>query len=171
MDNSTANEDVDSDTGYKHSDIISNQNGAQNLENAVKVIMRLDLDLMRSSEKLSNLHLLLMHLLAWNNDLDGNTIDDNFPEEFIEKALEFEYLSVILDSEVREVDNFLDILPAEIVDAQHKISSCRRFTEVCVVMEEKLRKCEESLKQSKIQVSEVKLQVAKMLRNSIENCK
>lgn len=165
---------MDRDVGSYHSDsdmvseqvhVSSSQHASCDLANAVKVLTRLDLDLTYSADKLSNLHVLLMHLLARDIDLNLTSEGDDkyFSMGFIGQSLEFEYLSVYLDSEVREVAHFLDNLPAEIVDAHSKISSCRDVTEVYVIMEEKLHNCEQSLKHSVDQISEVKLHLAKLL--------
>ncbi|KAK4789046.1 hypothetical protein SAY86_020365 [Trapa natans] len=166
MDKDASNRDSDSDMVSEQAGVSSSQHAQSGLENAVKVLTLLDLDLSYYSDKLSNLHVLLMHLLAWDIDLDPTLegVDKFFSPEFVGKSLEFEYLSVYLDSEVREVAYFLDGLPAEIVDAHSKISLCQDLTEVYVILVEKLHSCEESLKHSQDQISEVKLHLSKLLR-------
>ncbi|KAK4758795.1 hypothetical protein SAY87_020096 [Trapa incisa] len=167
MDKDASNRDSDSDMVLEPAGVSSSQDAHSDLANAVKVLTWVDLDLTYYSDKLSNLHVLLMHLLAWDIDLDPTLESSNkfFSSEFVEKSLEFEYLSVYLDSEVREVTYFLDGLPAEIADARSKISSCRDLTEVYVILVEKLHSCEESLKHSQDQISEVMLHLGKLLSN------
>lgn len=147
-------------------DTISIPGGGRELENAIKVLTKVDMDLAYSSEKLLNLHFLLMHLLALYDELDPRAVGNGyFKEDFLEKALRYDLLIGILDSEVREVDIFLATLPAEIDDAHHEISSCRHFQEVYTVMDEKLHKCRESLKQSREQALEVKRHIANLQKD------
>lgn len=146
------------------------------LENCMEVLTKVDLDLAYSSEKLVNLHGLLMYLLAQENELETIAVGNNYiSSEFMEQALVFNLLSGILDSEVRELDSFLVSLQAEIADAHKRKSSCRHLTEPITMMEEKLIDSEESLKQTQYQISEVKIQSAKLQRTVLafthDNCK
>ena len=135
------------------------------LECAIKVLLSLDLDLAYSSEKLVNLHVLLMQVWARENVFEAMAMEkDQISEDSIEKALVFDLLSGILDSEVTEIENFMDTLPTQIVDAHQKISSCSHLRELFNVMEEKLLNCEESLKQSQEQVLKMNMQLAKFQR-------
>lgn len=150
--------------------------GMLEFENFMNVLTKVDLDLAFFSEKLVNLHVVLMNLLAQENDLETMTAGNNYiSADFLEKALVFNLLSGIFDSEVRELDSFIDSLEAEIFDARQKMSSCRHLRETCTTMEEKLHDSEESLKQSQHQISEVKLQSAKLQRTVLafthDNCK
>lgn len=146
-----------------------NGKGMEELECAVKVLLSLDLDLAYSSEKLVNLHVLLMQVWARENVFEAMAMGkDHISADSIEKALVFDLLSGILDSEVREIENFMDTLQAEIVDAHKKISSCSHLRELFNVMEEKLIDCEESLKQSQEQVLKMNTQLAKFQRVFLE---
>ncbi|KAL2522978.1 WPP domain-interacting tail-anchored protein 1-like [Forsythia ovata] len=82
----------------------------------------------------------------------------------VEKALEFELLSGILDSEVRELYSFLSTLRTEILSLHGIRSSFEQLGEAFKEMEENLQHCEESLKQSFEQVSEIKVQSANFQR-------
>ncbi|KAF5449458.1 hypothetical protein F2P56_029900 [Juglans regia] len=141
------------------------ENSRQEIERSMKIIVKLDLDLEYSSEKLVNLHILLMYLLAQENDLHTMALDNNYiSTDSIEKLLTFDLLSGILDAELRELDSFKDNLQAEIVDARLKISSCRHLRELSTKMEENLQDSEQSLKQSQVQILELKKQLAKFQR-------
>ena len=145
-------------------------------ENCMEVLTKVDLDLAYSSEKLVNLHGLLISLLAQENELETIAVGNNYiSAEFMEKALVFNLLSGVLDSEVRELDSFMVSLQAEIVDAHIKKSSCRHLTEPFTMMDEKLIDSEESLKQTQNQISDVKIQSAKLQRTVLafthDNCK
>ncbi|KAL5539310.1 hypothetical protein UlMin_046237 [Ulmus minor] len=134
------------------------------LESCMEVLTKVDLDLAYSSEKLVNLHGLLVSLLAQENDLEEMAVGNSYTSpEFMEKALGFNLLSGILDSEVRELDSFMVSLQEDIVDVHPKLSSCRHVTGLHV-MEDKLLDSEESLKQTQHQISEVKMQSAKLQR-------
>lgn len=153
---------------YTHQGVSSNESGAQELESSMKVLTKVDLDLAYSAEKLANLQALMMRLFAQENDLEAMATANNYIlADFHEKVLVFNLLSSILDSEVREMDSFMDTLRAEIVDARLTIFSCSHLGELFTAMEEKLYDSEESLKQCQEQVSEVKMLAAKFRRTAI----
>nr|XP_023928491.1 WPP domain-interacting tail-anchored protein 2 isoform X1 [Quercus suber]XP_023928499.1 WPP domain-interacting tail-anchored protein 2 isoform X1 [Quercus suber]XP_023928508.1 WPP domain-interacting tail-anchored protein 2 isoform X1 [Quercus suber] len=155
-------EALESEKLYVHLGISSNENGVQEIERSKKILTNVDLDLAYSSEKLVNLHIILMYLLAHENDLQAMALEKNYVSTgSIEKELMFDLLSGILDSEVRELGGFMDNLQADIVDAHNKISSCRHLREFSTKMEEKLHDSKESLKHSQRQILEVKVQLAK----------
>lgn len=157
-------------------EVSSNESGAQDLESSMKVLTKVDLDLAYSAEKLANLQALMMRLFSQENDLEAMATANNYIlADFHEKVLVFNLLSSILDSEVREMESFMDTLQAEIVGARHTIFSCSHLGEQYTAMEEKLYDSEESLKQCQEQVSEVKMLAAKFRRTAIafvhDNCK
>lgn len=137
----------------------------QEIESTIEVLTKVDLDLAYSTEKLINLHVVLMHLLAADNDLEAVSVENGFISSIsMEQALVYDLLSGIFDSELREVDVFLGCLQAKIDDAYHKISSCRHLRELFNVLGEKFSYLEESLKQSQEHVLELKIQSAKLQR-------
>lgn len=130
-----------------------------------EVLTRVELDLACFSEKLVNLNVLTMRVATWETDFESFASEkENMLADSVEKALEFDLLSAFLDSEVREADKFIAILQMEIVNARELISSSERLGDTYLEMEEKLRDSEESLKQSRDQVSEMKMQSAKFQR-------
>ncbi|XP_021892908.1 WPP domain-interacting tail-anchored protein 2-like [Carica papaya] len=149
-----------------HEEVQKNGMKMQPADDAMKFLAAVDFDLSYSSEKLVNLHLLLMHLLVWNNDLEAMAMGDSLSLEIsVEKALVFDLLSGILDSELQEFSRFLDALRAHIFYASHKISSCRHSKELFVIMEETLHDSEESLRHSQEQFLEIKMQLAELQRS------
>ncbi|CAN8238965.1 unnamed protein product [Cochlearia groenlandica] len=126
-----------------------------------KILSKLEIESAYTCEKLLNLHVLLMHLLAWDNDLEGMGTLDSSSSSF-EKALTFDLLCGILESEVKEVDEVLDELEAQIVDISYRLSTCQHAN--YIVMEGKLSESAESLKQSRGQVSEITLQLSQLRR-------
>ncbi|RYR56406.1 hypothetical protein Ahy_A05g022114 isoform E [Arachis hypogaea] len=144
---------------YSVEGISTKEDDMQEMEIALQALTEIDFRLAYFSEKLMNLHVLYIYLLARENDLEAiDTKDDCILANFFERAMTFDLLSGILDSEVRELDNFMDTLQEEIVDARRKIFSCRHLTEVSHMMEEKLLGCEESMKQFQQQLLELKMQ-------------
>ncbi|XP_059648696.1 WPP domain-interacting tail-anchored protein 2-like [Cornus florida] len=168
MDDYTAhNVDDDTELGkfYTHEGDTSDAKDTGEIESIMELLTRVDLDLAYSSEKLANLDTLLMHVMSSENALEAIAAEiDNSSEDLMEKALLFDLLSAILDSEVRDLDNFMRTLQAVIVDAHQKITSCRHLRELFIVMEVKLHDSEESLKKSKEEVFEIKMHLSKLQR-------
>ncbi|KAL2499824.1 WPP domain-interacting tail-anchored protein 1 [Abeliophyllum distichum] len=135
------------------------------VESAAEILTRVELDLARSSEKLVNLDILVLHVAARENDFEAFVLlEECASKGCVEKALEFELLSGFLDSEVRELDSFLSTLRTEILSFHGNMSSFEQLGEAFKEMEENLQDCEESLKQSLDQVSEIKVQSANFQR-------
>ncbi|KAJ7971143.1 WPP domain-interacting tail-anchored protein 1-like [Quillaja saponaria] len=133
--------------------------------NAGEVITRMELDLACFCEKIANLNILMMHVATWESEFEAFvTEEDNVDLDSAGKALEYNLLSGILDSEVTELDKFMAILHTEITSAGEIISSHNHLGETFMVMEEKLHDYEQLLKQSQDQVSEIRIQSAKFQR-------
>ncbi|CAN0923501.1 WPP domain-interacting tail-anchored protein 2 [Linum grandiflorum] len=133
----------------------------QEVDTVMDTLAKVDLDLNRSSEKLGTLHVILMHLLAWDNDREAIAAYSYISASSIEKALELDLLSGILDSEVKEVESFMDCIQAELVDAHYKISKSPNASSM---IEERLVDCEESFKKAQDQVLDVKMKSTKLQR-------
>ncbi|EOY03857.1 PREDICTED: WPP domain-interacting tail-anchored protein 1 isoform X2 [Theobroma cacao] len=132
---------------------------------ASEILTRLELDLACSSEKLVNLSILTMHVATRETDFESFMSEKNFMlVDLVEKALEFDLLSGILDSEARELDKFMESIETDIVGALETISSFKYLGETFFKMEDKLHGYEESLQQSQDQVSEIKMQSADFQR-------
>ncbi|CAH8327086.1 unnamed protein product [Eruca vesicaria subsp. sativa] len=125
------------------------------------MLTKLEMDSAYTNEKLLNLHVLLMHLLACDNDLEGVETLDSSAASF-EKALTFDLLCGILESELKEVEEVLDEIEVQIVDTSYKLSTCKHTN--YIFMEGKLSESAESLKQSRGQVSEITLQLSQLRR-------
>ncbi|KAH1060022.1 hypothetical protein GLYMA_02G125400v4 [Glycine max] len=137
-------------------------------EISLQALTDIDHRLAYFSEKLVNLHVLYIYLLAEESDLEAMDSTNNcILANLFEKAMTFDLLSGILDSEVRELDSFMDTLQEEIVDARHKIFSCKHLTEVFFMMDKKLHDSEESVKQFQQQLLELKMQ-SSQLQKTIE---
>ncbi|KAF7808982.1 WPP domain-interacting tail-anchored protein 2 isoform X1 [Senna tora] len=156
-------EDAAFDKLYSQEGFSTKENDMQELDISMQAFTEVDFRLAYSSEKLGNLHALYIYLLGQENDLEAMDLTDKcISIDFIEKALTFDLLSGILDSEVRELDNFMETLQTEIVDARQKIFSCRHSKEVSSTMEEKLHNSEDSAKEFQLQLLELKMQSSKL---------
>eukprot|EP00268_Persea_americana_P020290 TRINITY_DN2049_c0_g1_i1.p1 TRINITY_DN2049_c0_g1~~TRINITY_DN2049_c0_g1_i1.p1 ORF type:complete len:690 (+),score=177.63 TRINITY_DN2049_c0_g1_i1:80-2149(+) len=126
-----------------------------------EVLMGVHFDLAYSSEKLLNLQILSKYVAARASDYEALTVENgDASAETVEKALEFDILSGLLDSEVKQLDSFVVSLQEEIVHLRDKLSFCKH-KEAFAAMERKLHDCEDSLKRFQYQVSEMRTQSAK----------
>ncbi|XP_075515287.1 WPP domain-interacting tail-anchored protein 1-like [Primulina tabacum] len=150
-----------------HGDIV------EELDSAAKSLTRVELDLACCSEKLVNLDILVMHVASRENDFEAFALEgERTLEGSDEKAFQFDLLYGFLDAEIRELDTFLLDLQTDVVTSGKVISSFKQLGDGFREMEEKLRDCEESLKLSFKQVSDMKVQSAnfqRILSTSSEN--
>ncbi|XP_044480990.1 WPP domain-interacting tail-anchored protein 1-like isoform X1 [Mangifera indica] len=143
----------------------SNGEVVGDLGSASEVISRVELDIACYSEKLVNLDILMMYVATRENEFEAFASDrEHILADSPEKALEFDFLSGILDSEVRELENFMNALEVDIINARELISSFRHLGRTSMKMEEKLLDSENSLKQSREQIFEIKKQSAQFHR-------
>ncbi|KAL9272322.1 WPP domain-interacting tail-anchored protein 1-like protein [Drosera capensis] len=146
---------------------VSSPNGEakHEFERAHEILTRLDLDLASTSEKLINLSILMFHISQKENEFEPFSLEkDDAPMDTVEMALEFDLLFGIFDSEVKNVDDFVASVESEIAGAREIIAFYRHLGEALLVMQEKLENSEESLKQSRLQLEEMKRQSAKFQR-------
>lgn len=145
--------------------ISSNEEVIGELGNAGEFLAKVELDIACSSEKLVNLSVLVMHVATRENDFEAFVSEEeHMLGDSCEKALEFDLLSGILDSEVQEVDKFMSTLQADVISAREIVSLFKDLGETFMEMEGKLCDSEQSLKQSQDQVSEIRMQSAKFQR-------
>lgn len=123
---------------------------------------RMDLDLACFCEKVTNLSILVMHLATMESELDTLILEKRLGS--LEKVLEFDLLSGVLDSEVRELDSFLDTVKAGIADAREMVLSCTHLGEAFIAVQDKLLDSEQYLKPSEEQFAEIKVQSANFQR-------
>ncbi|CAA7039747.1 unnamed protein product [Microthlaspi erraticum] len=138
------------------------------LSNAREVLTKVELDFAFVSEKLVNLSLLTMQLGSREHDFESSFVSikeeeeeaSSKDDESAEKALEFDLLSSILDSEVKELESILGYLQNEIQSARVMISPFQHDGEGEAIsdLEGKLHDAEQSLGQLIDQVVEMKKQ-------------
>ncbi|KAK6928026.1 hypothetical protein RJ641_006617 [Dillenia turbinata] len=138
-----------------------NSDGGDSMtEGCGDLLRRVELDLACSSEKLTNLNVLMMHVATKENDLEAYEAENEVASaDFEDKAMECDLLSEIFDSEVRELEKFLAVLQVDIVNAHGII-----YASYDLYLKEKLHYFEELLKQSEEQVLEMKTQSAEFQR-------
>ncbi|KAK0573219.1 hypothetical protein LWI29_004532 [Acer saccharum] len=66
---------------YLQEEVVSSGKDMQDIEDTMRVLTTVDLDLARSAEKLVNLHVVLMHLLARDNDLETMAVENGHLRE------------------------------------------------------------------------------------------
>lgn len=124
-----------------------------------EILTRLELELACFSEKLVNLDILVMHVATRESDFEAFASEkEHTSNDIVEKAIEFDLLSGVLDSEVKELGGLLSSVSMEIDNVRKIISSCGCVDETSVLIEEKLHDCEKSLKQSQDHLLELRAQ-------------
>lgn len=141
----------------------SNGDKSRELETAGGILTGVELDLACVAEKLVNLSVLMMHVATKETDFEAFASSNDILADSVEKALEFDFLSEILDAETMELDKLMMNIQKYIFEVGEIISS-NGPGETFMALEEKLRDSQESLKQSKDQVSEIRAQSAKFQR-------
>nr|GMC91513.1 WPP domain-interacting tail-anchored protein 1 isoform X2 [Ipomoea batatas] len=145
--------------------IVSSGETMQDLGSFGEVIAKIEVDLACSSEKLANLGVLKLYVETRENEFETFAAEkEQCSNDSAQKAMEFELLSVLLDSEVRELSVLLSTLQIEIGCSRQIIPSCEDAGELYGVIEEKLNDAESSLKQSQEQILELKVQSSNLQR-------
>lgn len=141
--------------------------GMEEIRSSMEVLTRVDLDLTYSSEKLLNLDNLLMHIFLLLSDSDTVIEYDDISLEALEKAMKFDLLLAIVKSEVKVLDNFMGTLQTLMVDIRDKISMLGDLEETVILVRSKVHDTEETLKQSRDHILEMKMQLAKLHMTSL----
>ncbi|PKI69871.1 WPP domain-interacting tail-anchored protein 1 [Punica granatum] len=127
------------------------------IANAQEALTRIELDLACASEKLCNLNILMMHVATKEGELEAfDSVEEGEKLfELIGKALQFDFLSGFLSSEVRELDSLLNYLKRDILDARQLIPASENLGRDFIEMEEKLCDSEKTLDRLQEQVIEL----------------
>lgn len=137
----------------------SSVNVMQEVGSVGEILTRLELDLACFSEKLVNLDLFVMHVETRESDFEAFASEkEHTSNDIVEKAIEFDLLSGVLDSEVTELGGLLSSVAMEIDNVRKVISSCGYVDEAFISIEEKLHDSEKSLKQSQDHLLELRVQ-------------
>lgn len=135
--------------------------------NAREILTRVELELAYSSEKVPNLEILLMQVIQRANDYEALTIEsenEDVSSESLIKAFEFDLLSGILNSEIKELEGFMASVQIEIADAQQINSQNGVFEEASTEIKKVLFDAEETLKKSCDLVADIRKQSEKFER-------
>lgn len=127
-------------------------------ENTEGIITRFELDIACISEKLTNLNVLLMHVETKESDFEAFVSDMN--SDLTVKALEFDLLSGILNSEVKVLETYISDCQTDKANVMEFLSSHKHLGEPLMGMEDMLHDSEKSLEQSMALVLEIKVQSA-----------
>lgn len=129
------------------------------LGRAGEVLTRIELHLACASEKLYNLNILMMHVATEESEFE--VLDSERGEKMassMEKGLECDILCGFLDSEVKELDDFITTLQKEIEESHKWISSSQNLGTSFPELEEKLSDSEKTLEQLREQLFELQAQ-------------
>ncbi|VFQ69293.1 unnamed protein product [Cuscuta campestris] len=138
--------------------ILSSGESVLELDVFGKLISKIELDLACSSEKLVNMNVLKMLVETRENYFEAVAADDQCFNGCADKALEFDLLSVLLDSEVRELSAFLSTLQLEIDYSHQIIPTFADEGEHCRLFKEKLYDSEGLLQHLQEQLLELEAQ-------------
>lgn len=129
-------------------------------ETAREVLTQIELDLAYSSEKVSNLELLVLEVVDKASDYEilANSSEELLTES-IEKAFQFNILSGFLNSELKEIESFMSSLQLVILAALKQFTeSDENLGESLPKIEAKLHHAEECLRNSQEQVADIRKQ-------------
>lgn len=133
--------------------------------NAERLLTEIELGLGFSSEKVFNLGMLSM-LVAARSDFEVLPLENEASLVEAQKALEYDILLVILKSEVKEQEIFLDSIQQEVIVVHQEIYSVENFERELQSVKGKLWVAEKSLMKSYDQFYDVKQQADKY-RNTL----
>ncbi|KAJ6839080.1 WPP domain-interacting tail-anchored protein 1-like [Iris pallida] len=130
------------------------------------VLTRMELDVAYSSEKASNLEMLLMQIEDRACNYDALILEkEDISNESVQQVFEFDILSGILNSEVKELDSFIGSLRMNIADVGENLSESVQAEELLAEIKEKLHDAEDSLEQSQDLVADIRTRSAKYERD------
>ncbi|KAJ6802291.1 WPP domain-interacting tail-anchored protein 1-like [Iris pallida] len=134
------------------------------------VLTRVELDVAYSSEKALNLEMLLMQVEDRSCDYYALPLEkEDISNESVQHVFEFDILSGILNSEVKELDSFIASLRMNIADIGENLSENLSHSveseEFSAEIKEKLQDAEDSLKQSQDLVADIRTRSAKYERD------
>ncbi|RDX91762.1 WPP domain-interacting tail-anchored protein 1, partial [Mucuna pruriens] len=125
------------------------------------MLASLDFGLAGFSEKVSNLGIFVMHVETTGSEFEALVLEKDDHIGCLEKGLEFDLLSVVLDSEVGELGRVLDTLQGGVGEARDWVGYCTHLGEAFVVaMQDKLLHYEQQLKLSEEELNDIKMQSA-----------
>ncbi|KAF0917553.1 hypothetical protein E2562_020929 [Oryza meyeriana var. granulata] len=151
--------DVDSiqDGHYLREHILLSHGDDRNGEAAAEILTRVDLEITFGSEKLLNLEMLLMEIAHRATEIEPLVLDaELISAESVEKVSEFDLLSCILDSEVKELEKLVDSIQMDIGNAEKMASDEDPVSE----MNHKVQDATVSLKQMQDLISAIRRQSA-----------
>ncbi|KAL2335351.1 hypothetical protein Fmac_016564 [Flemingia macrophylla] len=136
------------------------------------MITSLDLGLAGFSERVFNLRIFMMHVETIGNEFEALVLEreGNMGIGCLEKGLEFDLLSVVVDSDVRELGEVLNILQCGVGEVRELVCSCTHLGEAFVAMQDRLFDYEQKLKQSVEELDDIKIQSASFQR-TLSSCK
>ena len=129
---------------------------------AWEVLARVEHGVACSSEKALNMEMLLIKVEDVASEHAALSVEIGDPSsEEVAKAFEFDTLSGVLNSEVKELDDFVASLRVIIVEAGRKLLDAVYSEDLSAEMEKKLQDSEKSLKRTQDVIADVRKRSAK----------
>lgn len=152
------------DDGYDgvNDDTSSSDEKRRRGASAWEVLSRVDQYKACASEKALNMEMLLMQVEDVASDYAAlNMEDEELIAMNVEKAFEFDTFSGILNSEVKELYDFVSHLQVNIVDIGEKLLEAVDSEELSAEIEKKLQDAGHSLKKTRDVVTDIRTRSAK----------
>ncbi|QCD93851.1 hypothetical protein DEO72_LG5g1927 [Vigna unguiculata] len=131
-----------------------------------RMLTRLDLDVAGFSEKVSNLTYFVMYVETMECEIEALVLEKEKDHiDCLEKGLQFDLLSVLLDSEARELREVLNTLQGWVGEARECVLSYTHLGEASVAMQDKLVDYEQQLNQSEEELNDIKIKSAGFQRS------
>lgn len=129
---------------------------------ALEVLTRVEQYVGCASEKALNLEMLLMQVEDVASDYAALSLgEDDISAESVEKGFEFDIFSGILNSEVKELDDFVASLQVSVADIEEQLMESVHAEGLPADVEEKLQDAEQSLKKTQDVVTDIRMRSAK----------
>ncbi|ONK76764.1 uncharacterized protein A4U43_C03F31890 [Asparagus officinalis] len=154
---------VDGDYDERREDISPNKDNMSGRATAWEVLPRVEHDVAYSSEKAQNLEMLSIQVEDVASDYLALSMEneEELSAETVEKAFEFYILSGLLNSEVKELDDFVGSLQVDIMDVGQQLSENVQSEDLSSKIEEKLQGFEKSLKKTQDIVADIRMRSVK----------
>jgi hypothetical protein len=115
---------ITKDDDGSQENVMSQGDGSYGDVTAADIISRMEFELSICSDKLCNLHMLLMEVANRECDFEALMLDpDTLSTETLEKAFEFGTLYGILDSEVTELEKLVGSMQADVGNVKKNLAN------------------------------------------------
>jgi hypothetical protein len=115
---------ITKDDDGSQENVMSQGDGSNGDVTAADIISRMEFELSICSDKLCNLHMLLMEVANRECDIEALMLDpDTLSTETLEKAFEFGTLYGILDSEISELEKLVGSMQTDVGNVEKNLAN------------------------------------------------